>query len=87
MMEQYEFTETSSRGAMENGEQVRIVHFRGTDTAERSNDRLNVDGSFTMPLMEYFKAGMEGKLSEVIRNKVIERLTPTEEVPQEEPTQ
>lgn len=87
MMEKYEFTETSSRGITENGEQMRIVNFRGTDTAERSHDKLNVDGSFAMPLMEYFKAGMEGKLSDVIRDKVIDRLRPEEEPAPGEPTQ
>jgi len=83
MMENYEFVETTSRGIVENGEQMRVVNFRGTDTSNRNHDKLNVDGSFTMPLMDYFKAGMEGRISEVIQTRVIERLSPVEEAPTE----
>ena len=78
MMEAYEFTETSSRNITEDGEQLRVVNFRGTDQTSIPNEKLNVDGSFTMPMMEYFTAGVEGKLSETIRVKVIGRLTPEE---------
>jgi hypothetical protein len=79
MMANYEFTETSSRNVEVDGEQMRAVNFRGKDEESLPNDKLNVDGTFTMPLMEYFQAGMEGRLSEVIRNKVVERLTPEED--------
>lgn len=79
MMANYEFTETSSRNITEDGEQLRVVYFRGTDQSSIPNEKLNVDGSFTMPVMDYFMAGAEGRLSEVIRDKVIERLTVTEE--------
>lgn len=79
MMEQYIFIETSSRNITENGEQLRVVNFRGTDQTSIPNQQLNVDGSFTMPMMDYFMAGVEGRLSEVIRNKVIGRLTPEAE--------
>ena len=79
MMEQYIFIETSSRNITENGEQLRVVNFRGTDQTSIPNQQLNVDGSFTMPMMDYFMAGVEGRLSEVIRNKVIGRLAPEAE--------
>ncbi|MEK4924102.1 hypothetical protein MKX78_19530 [Cytobacillus sp. FSL R5-0569] len=79
MMEQYNFIETSSRNITENGEQLRVVNFRGTDQTSIPNQQLNVDGSFTMPMMDYFMAGVEGRLSEVIRNKVIGRLAPEAE--------
>ena len=79
MMEDYIFTETSSRSVDVDGVQMRVVNFRGTDQTSIPNERLNVDGSFTMPLMDYFMAGVEGRLSEVIRVKVVERLTPKEE--------
>lgn len=79
MMGEYEFIETSSRNHEENGVPLRVVNFRGTDRSSIPNEKLNVDGSFTMPLMDYFMAGMEGRLSEVIRGKVVERLAPTEE--------
>lgn len=82
MMEDYVFTETSSRNSEENGEQIRVVNFRGTDQMSIPNERLNVDGSFTMPALDYFTAGVENKLSEVIRVKVMERLTPKEETPE-----
>lgn len=85
MMENYEFRETSSRNITENGEQVRAVSFRGSDKAEDRYDSLNVDGSFTMPMTEYFQAGVDGNLSTVIKNKVVDRLTTEEE--KQEPTQ
>lgn len=78
MMEAYEITETSSRNITEDGEQLRVVYFRGTDQTSIPNEKLNVDGSFTMPMMEYFMAGVEGKLAETIRVKVIGRITPEE---------
>lgn len=76
MMEDYVFVETSSRNVDVDGEQMRVVNFRGTDQTSIPNERLNVDGSFTMPVMDYFMAGAEGRLSEVIRDNVIDRLTP-----------
>ncbi|MEK4922034.1 hypothetical protein MKX78_08970 [Cytobacillus sp. FSL R5-0569] len=79
MMEQYIFIETSSRNITENGEQLRVVNFRGTDQSSIPNEQLNVDGSFTMPIMDYFMAGVEGRLSEVIKTKVLGRLTPEAE--------
>lgn len=79
MMADYIFTETSSRNIDVSGIQMRLVNFRGTDQTSIPNERLNVDGSFTMPLMDYFMAGVEGRLSEVIRDKVIERLSDAEE--------
>lgn len=79
MMEEYVFTETSSRNITIDGVQMRTVNFRGTDEESVPNERLNVDGTFTMPLMDYFQAGVDGRLSEVIRDKVIERLSHDEE--------
>ncbi|WP_342488531.1 hypothetical protein MKX67_18280 [Cytobacillus sp. FSL W7-1323] len=79
MMEQYIFIETSSRNITENGEQFRVVNFRGTDQSSIPNEQLNVDGSFTMPIMDYFMAGVEGRLSEVIKTKVLGRLSPEAE--------
>lgn len=80
MMNEYIFEETSSRNETIDGEQLRVVNFIGTDQSSIANEHLNVDGSFTMPLMDYFMEGVEGRLPEVIRDKVIERLTLTENV-------
>lgn len=79
MMADYIFTETSSRSIEVDGEQMRLVNFRGTDQTSIPNERLNVEGSFTMPVMDYFMAGVENRLSEVIRDNVVERLTRNEE--------
>lgn len=74
MMADYEFRETSSRSVEVDGEQVRVVNFRGTDQSSVPNEKLNVDGSFTMPLMEYFQAGVDGELPDKIREYVVARL-------------
>lgn len=79
MMANYEFKETSSRNINQDGEQLRVVNYRGIDDNSIPNTVLNVDGSFTMPVMDYFMAGAENRLSEVIRDKVIERISPQEE--------
>lgn len=79
MMAEYKFTETSSRNVEVDGEQVRVVNFRGTDQTSVPNEKLNVDGSFTMPLMDYFQAGIDGELPEVIRERVMGRLAPKAE--------
>lgn len=75
MMANYEFTETSSRNITKDGETLRLVNYRGKDNQSIPNTVLNVDGSFTMPVMDYFIAGAEMRLGEVIREHVIERLT------------
>lgn len=74
MMAEYEFRETSSRSVEQDGEQVRVVNFRGTDGTSVANEKLNVDGSFTMPLMEYFQAGVDGELPVKIKDYVVGRL-------------
>ena len=74
MMAEYEFIETSSRNVTEDGEQKRVVNFRGTDRSSVLNEKLNVDGSFTMPLMEYFQAGVDGELPNKIKEYVVARL-------------
>ena len=74
MMAEYEFVETSSRNITEDGEQKRVVNFRGTDQSSLPNEKLNVDGSFTMPLMEYFQAGVDGELPIKIKEYVVGRL-------------
>ncbi len=74
MMAEYEFVETSSRNVTEDGQQVRVVNFRGTDQSSVPNEKLNVDGSFTMPLMEYFQAGVDGELPNKIKEYVVGRL-------------
>ena len=73
-MAEYEFIETSSRNVTEDGEQKRVVSFRGTDQSSLPNEKLNVDGSFTMPLMEYFQAGVDGELPTKIKEYVVARL-------------
>lgn len=74
MMAEYEFVETSSRNVTEEGQQLRAVNFRGTDQSSLPNEKLNVDGSFTMPLMEYFQSGVDGELPNKIREYVVSRL-------------
>jgi hypothetical protein len=78
-MAKYVFTETSSRNITEDGEQLRVVNYRGKDDKSIPNTVLNVDGSFTMPIADYFMAGAEGRLSEVIREHVVERITASED--------
>ena len=73
-MAEYEFVETSSRNITEDGQQLRAVNFRGTDQSSLPNEKLNVDGSFTMPLVEYFQAGVDGELSVKIKDYVVGRL-------------
>lgn len=73
-MAEYEFVETSSRNVTDDGQQLRAVSFRGTDQSSVANEKLNVDGSFTMPLMEYFQAGVDGELPNKIREYVVNRL-------------
>ena len=73
-MAEYEFVETSSRNVTEEGQQLRAVNFRGTDQSSLPNEKLNVDGSFTMPLMEYFQSGVDGELPNKIREYVVSRL-------------
>ena len=74
MMAEYEFVETSSRNITEDGEQKRVVSFRGTDQSSVANEKLNVDGSFVMPLMDYFQAGVDGELPNKIKDYVVGRL-------------
>ncbi|WP_211742472.1 hypothetical protein [Ornithinibacillus massiliensis] len=73
-MSNYIFEEVSSRYITENGEQVRLVNYRGKDEQTIPNTVLNIDGSFTMPVKDFFEAGVSGNLSEVIRDKVVERI-------------
>lgn len=73
-MAEYEFVETSSRNVTEEGQQLRAVNFRGTDQSSLPNEKLNVDGSFTMSLMEYFQAGVDGELPIKIKDYVVARL-------------
>ena len=86
-MSNYTFEEISSRNGTKNGESVRMVSFRGTEPREtrEDNEYLNITGSVSMPVMDYFTAGTEGKLPNVIKEKVIEQLTAREEKPEEEP--
>lgn len=75
MMEDYIFEEERSQNVEVDGEVLRRVDFKGTEQTTKVNENLSVSGRFTMPLMEYFQAGMEGRLPEVIRDKVIERIS------------
>jgi hypothetical protein len=80
MIGDYNFNETSSRNVEVDGEQMRRVSFRGEEQATGDvHEKLNVDGSFTMPLMDYFMAGVDGTIPEVIREKVMQKLSPNEE--------
>lgn len=78
-MANYEFTETSSRNTTRDGETLRVVNYRGKDGSSIPDTVLNVNGSFTMPVMDYFMAGAENRLSEEIRAHVVERLTAKED--------
>lgn len=80
-MSNYEFTESSSRNIEQDGEQVRLINFRGTEPRDDSGDRerLNIDGAIVVPMMDYFMAGAEGRLPELIKEKVLERLTAREQ--------
>jgi len=78
MVADYTFTETSSRNITVDGEDMRQVNYRGIDNSSIPNEKLNVDGSFVIPIVEYFTAGVEGRIPEVIKQKVVERLTNAE---------
>ncbi|WP_339236919.1 hypothetical protein [Oceanobacillus sp. FSL W7-1281] len=86
MMNNYTFTESSSRSIEKDGEQVRLINFRGTEPRDDSGDRerLNIDGAIIVPMMDYFQAGMNGDLPELIKEKVLERLTAREQENEEE---
>lgn len=72
MMNEYEFQERSSTTIVEGDERFRRINFRGVDP-ERE---LNVDGHIPkVPESEYFEAGMEGKMNELIKDFVVKKLT------------
>lgn len=78
MMANYEFTETSSSTVIEGDKRFRKIYFRGVDPEHE----LNVDGNIPkVPELDYFMAGVEGKLGELIRDFVIKKIT---EAPEEE---
>lgn len=80
MMDKYEFIEMSSSGFVEDGQSYRIVYFRGVDPEHQ----LNVDGHIPkVPMMDYFKAGLEGTLENLIRQFVLDKLAVVPEVPEE----
>ncbi|MFD1451520.1 hypothetical protein ACFQ5E_12005 [Oceanobacillus sojae] len=80
MMNNYTFTEQSSKNVERNGEQVRLVTFRGSGPRDGiDNEYLNVDGRVDIPLMDYFMAGMENRIPALIKDKVIEQLTAREQ--------
>lgn len=83
-MNNYTFTEQSSKTVERNGEQVRLVTFRGSEPREGlDNEYLNVDGRVDIQLMDYFTAGMNGEIPTLIKEKVIAQLTEREEEPTE----
>ncbi|PAV30158.1 hypothetical protein CIL05_06740 [Virgibacillus profundi] len=72
MMEKYEFSETNSMPVEENGEQFRKVYFRGIDPARE----LDVNGHIPkVPVTEYFQAGIDGTIDDLIRTFVVDKLT------------
>ncbi|WP_077603606.1 hypothetical protein [Oceanobacillus sojae] len=80
MMSNYEFKETGSRNIERDGERVRLVSFRGNSPIEGDDrERLNIDGAIIVPMMDYFQAGMNGELPQLIKDKVLERLTAREQ--------
>ncbi|MCT1904127.1 hypothetical protein [Oceanobacillus sojae] len=85
MMNNYTFTESSSRNIEKDGEQVRLINFRGTEPRDETGDRerLNIDGAIIVPMMDYFQAGISGELPQLIKEKVLERLTAREQEEQE----
>lgn len=79
-MNNYTFTEQSSKNVERNGEQVRLVTFRGSEPREGiDNEYLNVDGRIDIPLTDYFMAGIENRIPALIKGKVIEQLTGREQ--------
>ncbi len=79
MMSNYEFKETGSRNIERDGEQVRLVSFRGNSPIEGDDrERLNIDGAIVVQITDYFQAGIDGAIPELIKNKVVERLTARE---------
>lgn len=70
--ERYDFTENGTTPFVENGQRFRRVNFAGVD----STNELNIYGYIPkMPEMDYFMAGIDGRLPEVIREHVINKLT------------
>ncbi len=80
VMNNYTFNEQSSKTVERNGEQVRLVTFRGSEPRDGlDNEYLNVDGRVDIPLMDYFMAGMENRIPALIKDRVIAQLTEREE--------
>lgn len=75
MLNDYTFIESGSRSVTYEGETMRLVNFRGIDETSIPHEKLTVDGNFLMSVEDYFAAGVEGKLPEVIKGYVIERLS------------
>lgn len=85
MMNDYAFEETNSRTVEVNGEQKRRIDFNGIDPNGSSTqvDYLNISGRIFVDVMEYFQAGLDGRIPELISEKVSERLNGREEEPTE----
>lgn len=72
-MEGYNFKETSSSTFTDSSERFRKVHFIGEDIQDPR--QLNITGYIPkVPEVDYFRAGLEGTLDDLIRNHVVARI-------------
>ncbi|PWA05493.1 hypothetical protein DCC39_18070 [Pueribacillus theae] len=71
----YEFRETSSNAVEQDGQHFRRVYFTGGD----STGELTINGYIPMvPALEYFQAGIDGTINDLIREHVMTKLTGAE---------
>ncbi len=82
MMNNYEFDcDGSTRFIEIDGEQYVLVRFTAREPREmrESQENINLNGNIALPAMEFFQAGLDGNLSDVVRDNVIDKLTAREE--------
>ncbi|MEF3330552.1 hypothetical protein [Oceanobacillus oncorhynchi] len=82
MMNNYEFDcDGSTRFIEVDGEQYVLVRFTAREPREMrdSQENINLNGNVALLAMEYFQAGLDGKISDVVRDNVIGKLTAREQ--------
>lgn len=81
-MNNYQFEcDGSTRFIEVDGEQHVLVRFTAREPREmrESQENINLNGDVALPAMEYFQAGLDGKIADVVRDTVIDKLTVREE--------
>ncbi|WP_152658304.1 hypothetical protein [Oceanobacillus sp. CFH 90083] len=82
MMNNYEFEcDGTTRFIEVDGEQQILVRFTAREPREmrESQENINLNGNVALPAMEFFQAGLDGNLSDVVRDTVLDKLTARED--------